>query len=428
MRGLRICKNRSIDFDRTQGPTCDLLPRAGQNVTADVGNNSSVDVTYKFDALGRRVFRDNGTTATIYVQAGQQTIADYTASSAPSSPTYRYVYASYIDEPVLRFKPSGSESLYYHRNQQYSVVALTNSSAAIVERYAYSAYGLPTITNASGTLLPVGSVDNRYLYTGREWDQTLSLYHYRARMYDANLGRFASRDPIGYTAGVSLYKTYFLLNKLDPSGNLQTKIESSPESSDSLSQSEKDFFKKNCSCSYGRTLEEFEKAGDAGGVVYCEEGELKIWLNPDVKAVDPKNPGTPVPYEKRVRSINDACTKKHEGYHIKQYNFLCPDICKDAKGRRCLGVKDATAIDGRITCTQFAECWGNYAELQCILRSYNDEKNNPGFSANEKDQISQLIAQKILNLLHYSCNVGKLNIPPELDPTRYLPKPQPPRN
>jgi len=150
--------------------------------TADVGNNGSVDVTYKFDAMGRRVFRDDGTSATVYVQAGQQTIADYTAGAAASSPVYRYVYASYIDEPVLRVKPSASESLYYHRNQQYSVVALTNASAAIIERYAYSAYGIPTITNASGTVLPVGSVDNRYMYTGREWDSVLAQYHYRARI------------------------------------------------------------------------------------------------------------------------------------------------------------------------------------------------------------------------------------------------------
>ncbi len=254
VRGSSIGEDRSLVLTRTHGPTHELLTAGGQNIstdvkgnitfipaslrptassltsvwdfdnrlnTADVGSDGSVDVTYKFDAIGRRVFRDNGTTATIYVQAGQQTIADYTASSAPSSPTYRYVYASYIDEPVLRFKPSGSESLYYHRNQQYSVVALTNSSAAIVERYAYSAYGVPTITNASGTLLPVGSVDNRYLYTGREWDQTLSLYHYRARMYDANLGRFASRDPIAYR-GNSLNLVSFLSSRpmvaVDPSG------------------------------------------------------------------------------------------------------------------------------------------------------------------------------------------------------------------
>jgi len=177
-----------------------------------------VDVTYKFDTMGRRVFRDDATTAMVYVQLGQQTIADYTASTAASSPTYRNVYASYIDEPVLRFKPSGSESYYYHRNQQYSVIALTNGSAAIVERYAYSAYGVPTITNASGTLLPVGSIDNHYMYTGREWDQTLALYQYRARKYDANLGRFASRDPSGYRDGNSLVRAYFAPQNLDPTG------------------------------------------------------------------------------------------------------------------------------------------------------------------------------------------------------------------
>jgi RHS repeat-associated protein len=187
--------------------------------TADVGNNSSVDVTYKFDALGRRVYRDNGTTAEVFVQSGQQTIADCVAGTTASNPTYRYVYASYIDEPVLRYKPTGSESLYYHRNQQYSVTALTDGSGTIVERYAYSAYGVPTITNASATLRTESSYNNLYMYTGREWDQALQMYHYRARMYDANLGRFCSKDPIGYLDSNNLYSNAFFLSDTDPNGN-----------------------------------------------------------------------------------------------------------------------------------------------------------------------------------------------------------------
>ncbi|MEZ6135092.1 MAG: RHS repeat-associated core domain-containing protein [Pirellulaceae bacterium] len=91
-----------------------------------------------------------------------------------------------------------TESLYYHRNQQYSVTAATDGSGAIAERHAYSAYGVPTITNASGTLRSASTYDNRYLYTGREWDDVILMYHYRARMYDAELGRFCSKDPIGY--------------------------------------------------------------------------------------------------------------------------------------------------------------------------------------------------------------------------------------
>ena len=36
--------------------------------------------------------------------------------------------------------------------------------------------------------------------------------------YDASLGRFISRDPIGYMDGSSLYRAYFAPNKLDPMG------------------------------------------------------------------------------------------------------------------------------------------------------------------------------------------------------------------
>lgn len=75
---------------------------------------------------------------------------------------------------------------------------MTSNTGVILERYAYTAYGAPTITNASGSVLAVSAIGNRYLYTGREWDSTLAMYHYRARMFDASLGRFCSRDPIGY--------------------------------------------------------------------------------------------------------------------------------------------------------------------------------------------------------------------------------------
>jgi RHS repeat-associated protein len=145
-------------------------------------------VTYQFDALGRRVGRDDGTSAMVYVQSGQQTIADYGSGVAATSPTYNYVYASYIDEPVLR--DDGTNLRYFHRNQQYSITALTDGTGGIVERYAYTAYGQPTFLDGSGTVLTSSAEDNRYTYTGREWDEVLGLYHYRARMYDATEGRF----------------------------------------------------------------------------------------------------------------------------------------------------------------------------------------------------------------------------------------------
>ena len=62
---------------------------------------------------------------------------------------------------------------------------------------------------------------NPYTFTGRRFDPESGLYYYRARYYDAKLGRFLSRDPIGFEG--SEWNLYEYLNGmplrfLDPSG------------------------------------------------------------------------------------------------------------------------------------------------------------------------------------------------------------------
>ncbi len=128
---------------------------------------------------------------------------------------------SYIDEPILRITTSGSVSLYYHRNQQYSIYAITNSSAGIVERYSYTAYGSLTIFDGAGSQISSSSISNRITYTGREWDHAIYLLHFRARIYDVILGKFCSRDPIGFKG--SIWNLYEYANAIplvwiDPSG------------------------------------------------------------------------------------------------------------------------------------------------------------------------------------------------------------------
>lgn len=102
-------------------------------------------------------------------------------------------------------KPSIKFTVRYLRTQQYSINALTDSSGTIKERYAYDAYGNLSIFDASGTARTSTAEGNRCTYTGREYDDVLDLYHYRARMYNAIAGRFCSRDPIGYEDGLNLY-------------------------------------------------------------------------------------------------------------------------------------------------------------------------------------------------------------------------------
>jgi len=250
---------------RTHGPTHELLTAGGQSVTTDVkGNttllpstliptlnpqlsslnlaydfdnkmktvdvdaNSSVDVEYKYDALGRRVARVGSSGSLVYVQADQQTIADYGVGDAPASPLYRYVYASYIDEPVVRKEVGTSGTLhYYHRNQQYSIYALTTAAGAIAERYAYTAYGQPTILSAAAAVLTSSAINNRYTYTAREWDNTIGLHHFRARWMSGLTGRFLTRDPIGHRSGEGALYAFFGNSAMsfgDPSGTIKISL------------------------------------------------------------------------------------------------------------------------------------------------------------------------------------------------------------
>ena len=108
-----------------------------------------------------------------------------------------------------------------HSNQQYSITAVTTSAGAIAERYAYSAYGEPTICGSSGSPLASSAINNRYSYTGREWDATVGLHHFRARWMSSKTGRFLSRDPIGYFSmdwNLSRFVFNQALVQVDPSG------------------------------------------------------------------------------------------------------------------------------------------------------------------------------------------------------------------
>jgi len=78
------------------------------------------------------------------------------------------------------------------------------------------------VANASTTSTHPGC--ERVGYDVTEMIGETGLYYARARMYSAGLGRFISRDPLGYVDGSSLYNAYFVPNKLDPSGTIDIPV------------------------------------------------------------------------------------------------------------------------------------------------------------------------------------------------------------
>ena len=189
----QIDLNNSYTYDTNGNLTGDGTwtfgyDREGHLITA---SKSETSVTYKYDALGRRIEKNVNGTVTKYVYSGQDLIEERDSSG---NVTAKYIYAGGIDNPVKVIK--GTSMYYFQQDVIGNVTALTSSNGAIVESYTYDAYGKPVIKDGSGNILFTPSTS--FLFTGREYDAETGLYHYRTRAYSPELGRFLQMDSIGF--------------------------------------------------------------------------------------------------------------------------------------------------------------------------------------------------------------------------------------
>ena len=168
---------------------------------------NGVTVNYKYDALGRRIQRTQSTgVSTNFVYDGQDVVRDINSDGS----TVDYINGPGIDNKLRLTDTRLSGPLYFLQDHVGSTTGLTNSSGASVAQITYDSFGNPS----TGTNLM------RYTYTGREFDAATGLYYYRARWYDAKVGRFVSEDPIGFRGGVNQlsYVGNNPQNFVDPSG------------------------------------------------------------------------------------------------------------------------------------------------------------------------------------------------------------------
>jgi RHS repeat-associated protein len=162
-------------------------------------------VRYRYDALGRRVQRytDGSRENTKFIYDGQDVLVDDNAGVLT-----KYINGQGIDNK-LRVQ-TGSNVNYFLADHLGSTNGLTDASGNLTASTNYDSFG-----NASNANFPT-----RYQFTGREHDNFTGLHYYRARFYDANLGRFISEDPIGLNGGINQYGYVGnnASNLIDPSG------------------------------------------------------------------------------------------------------------------------------------------------------------------------------------------------------------------
>ncbi|KIH77722.1 PEP-CTERM protein-sorting domain-containing protein/RHS repeat-associated core domain-containing protein [Geoalkalibacter ferrihydriticus] len=165
-------------------------------------SDGQIVASYQYDALGRRVAKQTDLSGvmdeTLYFHDDARVIEEQDDLAQTLA---EYIYGNYVDEVLVMRR--ADQLFFYHQNTLWSVAAVTNSAAAVVERYTYDAYGCvsisdgafnPVAENAWGT--PRSAIENPWMFTGRQLDEETGLYFYRARYYDCEKGRFLQRDPI----------------------------------------------------------------------------------------------------------------------------------------------------------------------------------------------------------------------------------------
>ena len=157
-----------------------------------------------------------------YYYAGWR-VVEQTDNAAPPRTLAQTTWGvTYIDEPLTRDRNSdpatdngcldagGSQRYFYHEDANHRIIALSDESADVVERYEYSAYGEPRIyaggDGESGERLFVSSVGNPYMHQSLRRDDETGLHENRMRVLNPRLGRFMQRDPLEYSDSLNLYE------------------------------------------------------------------------------------------------------------------------------------------------------------------------------------------------------------------------------
>lgn len=180
---------------------------AAGNVTQEVG--------FKYDAMNRRISKKVGSNETRFVYDRENVLFDFTASGA-NQPVLdkRYFYGSGVDQVLAQESAQGGV-LWALTDQLGTVKDLVDNSGSVANHVRYDSFG--GVVSQSNS-----AFGSRYGFTGREFDAETGLYYYRARYYDAGVGRFITEDPMGFDSGDGTNLYSYISNRpvdlVDPLG------------------------------------------------------------------------------------------------------------------------------------------------------------------------------------------------------------------
>ncbi len=149
---------------------------------------------------------------TVYL--GQEAWADFDENGDVAT---RYLTGDGMDDHLARWTPDDGTQ-WYLSDHLGSVHDIVDDTGVLVLSVQYDDFG--AVSASTGA---IDDFNDRFLYTGREYDGETGLYYYRARHYDPSSGRFTAEDSLGYGSGDSNFYRYVgnaPLHANDPSGHV----------------------------------------------------------------------------------------------------------------------------------------------------------------------------------------------------------------
>lgn len=171
----------------------------------------------RYDGLGRRVAAERGVDAWRIGYDGSRAIATLHAVPADDR---EFVYGWTLDE-VVAVRGGTSSQVHCHQDSLGSVIAVTSSSGAVVERVTYDWFGAPTFLDpATSATSNESSFGVPVAFAGVQWEPDTGLYYMRARHYDPEIGSFLVQDPARNATTMDWRFGTYGYSENDPSGKI----------------------------------------------------------------------------------------------------------------------------------------------------------------------------------------------------------------
>jgi RHS repeat-associated protein len=174
-------------------------------------------IQHVYDGNGNRIARiENGVERRYVLDLGSPMSNVLCETDNTGNISAYYIYGTQL---IAKVDSIGTRH-YYHTNNLSTVLALSNESGTITDRYAYGPFG--------DLYMQEGITANPFKYVGGlgVMFEDNRLYFMRARFYDPETGRFLSKDPVegSLNTPVGLNKYVYGLNDplffIDPKGEV----------------------------------------------------------------------------------------------------------------------------------------------------------------------------------------------------------------